>query len=530
MRLNYKNTKQLVVGLAVTTALTGCGNPDGVYHEALEWFGARTQYKNPIPPSSQIQAIHNAAPFIVDLHADTLLHPDAGGDDGYRLLVNEEREGHVDINRMIEGNVAMEVFAAASKGSLDIAGDTIPWITGYYTDDDGVKHSRYNYVRDPNVWEYDDENSPYAEHYAWVSMERDLATYFYRVSGMPCTTWYEDGGWSLDWGITPECTEFDPERMYIVRLLETAKKLHRAANLDSRIKLIKAQSDLDDLITRRQNGEALVGAMLSTEGIYFRSDVSTPEGEAALTSAYHELYDAGFRMFALTHFIDNDYGGSSTGMARAHDELGLGREIKAEGLHFAKEVVDNNTILDLAHASRATFVNLVDYALERNVPVVVSHTGLAEIPGTDETCRNSRNLYDQEIINVAATGGVIGIGFAEAFICDTKPIAWAKAVRHAVDVITDAGLTVTDAGCAESGADNCTTLVNGVDHVALGTDYDGGVETYTDIDSLNQYTEALICEKTWWKTNCLDNPFTVEEAYKILGGNSLAVMRKILPQ
>ena len=194
MRLNYKNTKQLVVGLAVTTALTGCGNPDGVYHVALEWFGARTQYKNPIPPSSQIQAIHNAAPFIVDLHADTLLHPDAGGDDGYRLLVNEEREGHVDINRMIEGNVAMEVFAAASKGSLDIAGDTIPWITGYYTDDDGVEHSRYNYVRDPNVWEYDDEHSPYAEHYASVSMERDLATYFYRVSGMPCTTWYEDGG------------------------------------------------------------------------------------------------------------------------------------------------------------------------------------------------------------------------------------------------------------------------------------------------------------------------------------------------
>ncbi len=525
----------LLTNTAMAVSLSGCGDPDGVYHQTIEYFGARTENPDPTPPSSEIQAIHNAAPFIIDLHNDTLLHPDDNGEDLYRLLVNEEREGHTDVNRLLEGNMALQVFAANSKGSLDVIGDALPWVTGYYDDAEGVygepgaQLSRYNFVRDPNVAAYDDEKDPYESQYQPIGMKRDLATYIYRLAGMPCSTWYEDGNWSLDWGVTPSCDSFDPNRMYVERLLETARKLKRAEDRDPRLTIIRSNADLINLEQRRQAGENILGAMLSTEGVYFRSDDSTSEGQQLMISIYNELYEAGYRMFALTHFIDNDYGGSSTGMARA--EGAAGRELKPEGHRFAQLVIDNRTILDLAHASKSTFAALVEEARNAQppVPVIYSHGGLSDIPGTDETCANSRNIDDLQILDVASTGGVVGVGFSNAFVCDTKPIAWATAIRHAVDIIDNAALRLHDDPYDPNRIHASETeRLHGIDHVALGTDYDGGIDAYTDVDDLNQYTEALVCEKKWYRPNCLDNPFTPEEAYKILGGNSLRVMKSIL--
>ena len=38
-----------------------------------------------------------------------------------------------------------------------------------------------------------------------------------------------------------------------------------------------------------------------------------------------------------------------------------------------------------------------------------------------------------------------------------------------------------------------------------------------------------MCKKTLFTSNCLDRPFTVDEVYKILGGNALRVLRASLP-
>ena len=521
---------------------------DGLFHEAAEYFAARTKVRNPFPPNRHARRVHDNAPFIIDLHADTLMHPNDGGVENYRLTVNRNREGHVDINKLIEGNVALQVFAVPTKASLDLMGTALPWATGVYVDHEGVQgepgtaYSRYEFQRDPNRAEYDDPDQPYVDRYKWLLMERDFGSYLARTSGLPCSTWDDGKPWRKTWGYTPDCPEMDVDNMYLNRKLATADRLLVAAEKDDRIRIVRSEADIDDVIWRRSEGIPTVGAMLATEGLYFPAEVETEEGVTALNSAYKTLYEKGFRMFALTHFLDNDFGGSCNGMGRAHFKDGRG--LQPAGKHFMHSVIEHDTIIDLAHASRATFNDLIHLARNEEKPVIVSHGGLAELPGADERCAQSRNLYDQEVLELASTGGVVGIGFAEAFICDIRPIGWARAVRHAVDTI-DRSLvqrdqkptlcSATDTECQQQREEICSyatgndACMNGVDHVALGTDYDGGVEAWTDIDDLNQYTEALVCKKSWWRPNCLEKPFTEEEAHKILGLNSLRVMREVLP-
>lgn len=115
-------------------------------------------------------------------------------------------------------------------------------------------------------------------------------------------------------------------------------------------------------------------------------------------------------------------------------------------------------------------------------PVISSHGGV------QATCKVNRNLSDDEIRGVARTGGVIGIGYWDAAICDTSPRAAAKAMRHIRDLV-------------------------GIQFVALGSDYDGATTVRFDTSQLVQVTQALI-----------DEGFTHEEIRAVMGGNALRVL------
>src|SRR3546814_10463745 len=88
-------------------------------------------------------------------------------------------------------------------------------------------------------------------------------------------------------------------------------------------------------------------------------------------------------------------------------------------------------------------------------PVVSSHGGV------QATCKVNRNLSDEQIKDVAATGGLIGIGYWDAAVCDTSPASIAKAMKHVRDLV-------------------------GVQHVALGSDYDGATTVRFDTSKLVQ--------------------------------------------
>ena len=190
-----------------------------------------------------------------------------------------------------------------------------------------------------------------------------------------------------------------------------------------------------------------------------------------------KLYDAGFRMTGLTHFFDNEVGGSAHGI----DKGGL--------TDFGRQVIprlqQKRMLVDLAHASKPLIDDVLAISTQ---PLVVSHTGVAG------TCPGPRNLTDQHLKAIAATGGVIGIGYWDGAICEASISNIIKAIRYAVDLV-------------------------GVEHVALGSDFDGSTTVPFDTSGLVQITQGL-----------LDAGFSEPEVAAIMGGNLRDLLLQTLPE
>lgn len=177
-------------------------------------------------------------------------------------------------------------------------------------------------------------------------------------------------------------------------------------------------------------------------------------------------------MAGLTHFFDNELGGSMHGLKKG-GLTPFGRDI-------VQRMEGKGMIVDIAHLSHTGVAELLKMARR---PVVSSHGGV------QATCKVNRNLSDDEIRGVAKTGGVIGIGYWEGAVCDTSPRAAAKAMKHVRDLV-------------------------GIAHVALGSDYDGATTVRFDTSQLVQVTQAL-----------MDEGFTPDEIRAVMGGNALRVIR-----
>ncbi|MCZ4323089.1 dipeptidase [Pseudomonas anguilliseptica] len=253
------------------------------------------------------------------------------------------------------------------------------------------------------------------------------------------------------------------------RALYQAQKLNEAsANSDGRLVLIKTRSDLANFISAWQKDPQRVAAILATEGL------QPIEGKLENVDA---LYDAGFRITGLTHFFDNEIGGSAHGLDKG-GLTPLGRQV-------IKRLEEKAMLIDLAHASRPLIDDVLAIATR---PVLVSHTGV------EGTCKGPRNLSDKHLQAIAATGGVIGIGYWDAAVCATSVEAIVKAMRYTTDLI-------------------------GVQHVALGSDFNGTIHAPFDVTGLPQLTEGL-----------LKAGFKPEEIAAIMGGNVQRLLLANLPE
>lgn len=248
------------------------------------------------------------------------------------------------------------------------------------------------------------------------------------------------------------------------RSLWHAERLHRyAGNSGGQLRVIETPAQLDQLLADRAKGWKVVGGMLSVEGL---QDI---EGKLANLDRLHA---AGFRMAGLAHFFDNEVAGSMHGMAKS-GLTPLGRQV-------VRRMETLGMVVDVAHASHATVAEVI--AMARR-PIVSSHDGV------QATCKVNRNLTDDEIRGIAKTGGVIGIGYWDAAICSTRPEAAAAAIANVRDVV-------------------------GIDHVGLGSDFDGAVTTGFDSSQVAAVTQALI-----------DRGFSDADIGKVMGGNVLRVLR-----
>ena len=340
--------------------------------------------------SDRAKALHQTL-TIVDLHSDTLLWK--------RNILDRADRGHMDLPRLEDGNVALQILASTTK-------------------------------------------SPKGQNYDANSGDTDNITSLVIAQLQPVRTW----------------------NSLFERSLWHAEKLHRAvAASHGKLRAVATAADLDGLFAARSGKPLTTGALLSIEGLH------PLEGKLANLD---KLYAAGFRMAGLTHFFDNDLAGSMHGLKKG-GLTPLGRQVvtamEAKGM-----------VVDIAHCSNACVADILKMARR---PVVSSHGGVKA------TCKVNRNLSDEQIRGVAATGGLVGIGYWDAAICDTSPASIAKAMKHVRDLV-------------------------GINHVALGSDYDGATTVRFDTSKLAQVTQALI-----------DAGFSDDEVRAAMGGNAVRVLR-----
>lgn len=344
--------------------------------------------------SARAQALHRTL-TIADLHGDTLLWQ--------RDLLERGNRGHIDLPRLQEGHVALQVFSSVSQTP---AGQ--------------------NYDRNEDT---------------------DILWQLTIGQQQPPSSWFSPLGRTLYHGV----------------------KLDRAvAASNGTLVAIRTRGDIARLLAARRAGRNVTGALFSVEGL------QNLEGDFANLD---RLYRAGVRMAGLTHFFDNPVAGSMHGM-RKGGLTPLGRRV-------VREMERRGMVVDIAHCSHACVADVLAMATR---PVISSHGGV------QATCSENRNLSDEEIRGVARTGGVIGIGVWDAAVCGTEPRDTARAMRHVRDLV-------------------------GIDHVGLGTDFDGAVTAGYDVSRIALITSALI-----------DEGFTDEEIAKAMGGNVLRVLGEVLPE
>ena len=197
------------------------------------------------------------------------------------------------------------------------------------------------------------------------------------------------------------------------------------------------------LIESRKTNRKIIAGLLGMEGAHaLEGDMQNLE----------EVIEAGVRLIGPMHFFDNEMGGSAHGIS--------GDGLTDFGKQVIKRMNELNMIIDLAHVSPKMFDDILEYSEK---PVMVSHTGVRAV------VNSPRNLSDKQIKKLAAKGGIIGIAFFDKVVGDDEIkgiIARIKRVKNLV----------------------------GVEHVALGSDYDGNVAVPFDITGFPIIVEALMQE------------------------------------
>lgn len=383
------------IATAAAAALTLTAKAGGRW--AIGRTEARLCTTAALPPyaaSDRARALH-AELWVADLHADSLLWG--------RDLLRRGTRGHVDVPRLIEGNVALQVLAASTKSPRHL-----------------------------NLDRNDDRS--------------DDVILLAIALGWPPATW----------------------RRLLPRALYMASRADRfAARSNGRLRIIRSAADLAAYDTDRAARPDISAGLLAIEGAHALDDDPANVDVVA---------DAGFRMMGPAHFFDNPFAGSAHGVEKG-GLTELGREM-------VRRMEARSMLVDVAHASSATVDDVLAMA-ER--PVIASHTGLRGVVDS------IRNLSDEQARGIAASGGILGIGFWPTVCGGATPDDIARAITHAIRVA-------------------------GVEHVALGSDFDGAVQVPFDATGLVVLTDALI-----------EAGLGDDAIRKVMGGNVRRLLAETLP-
>jgi membrane dipeptidase len=248
-----------------------------------------------------------------------------------------------------------------------------------------------------------------------------------------------------------------------------------------------------------------------------------------------DYYRMGVRYMTLTWSNTNEWADSSGDIQNPNVKHHNG--LTDFGKDVVREMNRLGMIVDISHVSDATFYQAL---LVSQAPVIASHSSSRALTN------HPRNMTDDMLRAVALNDGVVMVNFFSAFVDedfrksffdpekikqrDAEDAAYKKAHPHADgSPFTYADTVALDKKWAaqfprpplKSLVDHIDHVakVAGIDHVGLGSDFDGVTSLPQGIDSvadLPKITEALMARG-----------YSATDVQKILGGNFLTVMRKV---
>jgi membrane dipeptidase len=243
------------------------------------------------------------------------------------------------------------------------------------------------------------------------------------------------------------------------------EKLHAIAeHSPDQLSVITSLAELETHLADRADGSKVIGGILGNEGAHpLQDELSNMD---RLEAAVH-------RVIGLQHFFDNDLGGSLHGFRN--------RSLTDFGHNVVADISTRGMVLDLTHSSPQVAQDLLDIT---DMPIIVSHTAIYG------RCPAKRNFPDDLMRRIAASGGVLGIGYWAKVACgDLSPSGIARMIKTGIEEVS-------------------------VDHISLGSDFDDSVETAFDTSELLILTHAL-----------LEVGLSQEDIRKLMGENLIRFLR-----
>ena len=232
-----------------------------------------------------------------------------------------------------------------------------------------------------------------------------------------------------------------------------------------------------------------------------------------------QLHRLGARYMTLTHWKGHEWADAATSPARHGGLSDFGREV-------VREMNRLGMLVDLSHVSAETMHDALDVAA---APVVFSHSsaaGVVDFP---------RNVPDDVLRRLPDNGGVVMVTFVPSFVSAEALAHYAarEAEKERLGVVHPGDLERAKAELAgwdeRSPAPRATLAqvadhvdhvrrVAGIDHVGLGSDFDGISAVPEGLEDVSTYP-ALLAE-------LLARGYTGEEIGKVAGANALRAMRR----
>ncbi|MCK6588535.1 MAG: dipeptidase [Polyangiaceae bacterium] len=168
------------------------------------------------------------------------------------------------------------------------------------------------------------------------------------------------------------------------------------------------------------------------------------EGAGAFSKdvpAIDRFIERGVRLIGPVHSSNNDFASSATGKRVEFGLTDLGKQ-------FCTRIYERGALVDVSHLSDAGFSDLVPIARSFGAPIVATHSNARAV------AKHPRNLTDEQLRAIAETGGVAGLNFHSPFVAVGEEATLDDVMLHL----------------------NHMVKIAGIDHVAIGSDYDGGIK------------------------------------------------------